>query len=66
MWQRLGADVTVVEFLGHAGGMGIDMEVAKVFQRTLAKQGNIEAFHLIQALVYYQVLKLRNFKSFQE
>ncbi|EJD74184.1 dihydrolipoyl dehydrogenase [Loa loa] len=39
VWQRLGADVTVVEFLGHAGGMNIDMEVAKIFQRTLAKQG---------------------------
>ncbi|VBB30759.1 unnamed protein product [Acanthocheilonema viteae] len=39
VWQRLGADVTVVEFLGHAGGMGIDMEIAKFFQRTLAKQG---------------------------
>ncbi|VDK73223.1 unnamed protein product [Onchocerca ochengi] len=39
VWQRLGADVTVIEFLGHAGGMGIDMEVAKHFQRTLAKQG---------------------------
>lgn len=41
VWQRLGAEVTVIEFLGHAGGMGIDMEVAKVFQRTLTKQGSI-------------------------
>ncbi|VDN29752.1 unnamed protein product [Gongylonema pulchrum] len=41
VWQRLGAKVTVVEFLGHAGGMGIDMEVAKLFQRTLAKQGMV-------------------------
>uniref|UniRef100_A0AAF5PV57 Dihydrolipoyl dehydrogenase n=1 Tax=Wuchereria bancrofti TaxID=6293 RepID=A0AAF5PV57_WUCBA len=39
VWQRLGADVTVIEFLGHAGGMGIDMEIAKFFQKTLAKQG---------------------------
>ncbi|MFH4973476.1 hypothetical protein AB6A40_000185 [Gnathostoma spinigerum] len=39
VWQRLGAQVTVVEFLGHAGGMGIDMEVAKNFQRILSKQG---------------------------
>uniref|UniRef100_A0A0R3S4C5 Dihydrolipoyl dehydrogenase n=1 Tax=Elaeophora elaphi TaxID=1147741 RepID=A0A0R3S4C5_9BILA len=39
VWQRLGADVTVVEFLGHTGGVGIDMEVAKFFQRMLAKQG---------------------------
>lgn len=47
MWQRLGADVTVIEFLGHAGGMGIDMEIAKLFQRTLAKQGNTEYIVLI-------------------
>lgn len=39
VWQRLGADVTAVEFLGHIGGMGIDMEVSKQFQRVLAKQG---------------------------
>lgn len=39
MWQRLGAQVTCVEFLGHAGGLGIDMEIAKNFQRILAKQG---------------------------
>ncbi|VDN55677.1 unnamed protein product [Dracunculus medinensis] len=39
VWQRLGAEITVVEFLGHAGGLGIDMEVAKLFQKTLSKQG---------------------------
>lgn len=39
MWQRLGAEVTAVEFLGTIGGVGIDGEVAKLFQRTLAKQG---------------------------
>ncbi|RCN24312.1 putative dihydrolipoyl dehydrogenase 3, partial [Ancylostoma caninum] len=39
VWQRLGAEVTAVEFLGHIGGFGIDMEVAKTFQRTLTKQG---------------------------
>uniref|UniRef100_A0A914WMQ2 Dihydrolipoyl dehydrogenase n=1 Tax=Plectus sambesii TaxID=2011161 RepID=A0A914WMQ2_9BILA len=39
VWQRLGAQVTAVEFLGHVGGLGIDMEVSKLFQRTLAKQG---------------------------
>lgn len=39
VWQRLGADVTAIEFLGYIGGMGIDMEVSKLFQRTLAKQG---------------------------
>ncbi|KAJ1370682.1 Dihydrolipoyl dehydrogenase, mitochondrial [Parelaphostrongylus tenuis] len=39
VWQRLGAEVTAVEFLGHIGGIGIDMEVSKTFQRILAKQG---------------------------
>ncbi|KAL5014236.1 hypothetical protein ScPMuIL_008506 [Solemya velum] len=39
VWQRLGAEVTLVEFLGHVGGLGIDMEVAKSFQRILQKQG---------------------------
>ncbi|KAG8689233.1 dihydrolipoamide dehydrogenase precursor [Ceratobasidium sp. 395] len=39
VWSRLGAEVTVVEFLGGIGGVGIDEEVAKQFQRTLQKQG---------------------------
>jgi len=39
VWSRLGAEVTAVEFLGHIGGMGIDMEVSKMFQRICAKQG---------------------------
>lgn len=39
VWSRLGAEVTVVEFLGAIGGAGIDEEVAKTFQRTLGKQG---------------------------
>ncbi|CAN7982665.1 unnamed protein product [Ixodes pacificus] len=39
VWSRLGAQVTAVEFLGHVGGMGIDMEISKNFQRTLTKQG---------------------------
>ncbi|KAK3100382.1 hypothetical protein FSP39_019069 [Pinctada imbricata] len=39
VWQRLGATVTCVEFLGHVGGMGIDMDVSKNFQRILQKQG---------------------------
>lgn len=39
VWSRLGADVTCVEFLGHVGGMGIDMEISKSTQKTLAKQG---------------------------
>lgn len=39
VWSRLGAEVTLVEFLGNIGGMGIDMEVAKHIQRSLTKQG---------------------------
>uniref|UniRef100_A0A8P4K3F1 Dihydrolipoyl dehydrogenase n=1 Tax=Dicentrarchus labrax TaxID=13489 RepID=A0A8P4K3F1_DICLA len=39
VWQRLGSKVTAVEFLGHVGGMGIDMEMSKTFQRILQKQG---------------------------
>lgn len=39
VWSRLGAEVTLVEFLGHVGGMGIDMEISKTFQRILTKQG---------------------------
>jgi len=38
VWRRLGAKVTVVEFLGNIGGP-MDAEVAKQFQRTLEKQG---------------------------
>jgi dihydrolipoamide dehydrogenase len=39
VWSRLGSKVTAVEFLGHVGGMGIDMEVSKSVQRILKKQG---------------------------
>ncbi|XP_046851728.1 dihydrolipoyl dehydrogenase, mitochondrial-like [Xenia sp. Carnegie-2017] len=39
VWGRLGSNVTAVEFLGHVGGMGIDMEISKNFQRILKKQG---------------------------
>ncbi len=39
VWSRLGAEVTAVEFLGHIGGMGIDAEVSKQFQRIMTKQG---------------------------
>ncbi|KAF9427928.1 dihydrolipoamide dehydrogenase precursor [Podila epigama] len=38
VWQRLGAEVTVVEYLG-AVGAGMDSDMAKAFHRTLAKQG---------------------------
>ena len=39
VWSRLGAEVTVVEFLGAIGGPGMDADVAKNIQKTLAKQG---------------------------
>ncbi|KAL5496101.1 LPD1 [Sanghuangporus vaninii] len=39
VWSRLGAEVTVVEFLGGIGGAGIDEEIAKQFEKILAKQG---------------------------
>lgn len=39
VWSRLGADVIAVEFLSNIGGVGIDLEVAKNFQRILSKQG---------------------------
>ncbi|KAK4686578.1 dihydrolipoamide dehydrogenase, partial [Tremellales sp. Uapishka_1] len=38
VWSRLGADVTVVEYLG-AVGAGMDAEVGKQFQKILQKQG---------------------------
>jgi len=38
VWSRLGAEVTVVEYLG-AIGAGMDGEVAKSFQKVLQKQG---------------------------
>lgn len=39
VWQRLGSQVTAVEFLGSIGGMGIDGEVSKTLQKVLSKQG---------------------------
>ena len=39
VWQRLGSQVTAIEFLGHVGGMGIDMEISKNFQKICKKQG---------------------------
>ncbi|KAF9197128.1 dihydrolipoamide dehydrogenase precursor [Haplosporangium sp. Z 27] len=38
VWSRLGAEVTVVEYL-NAVGAGMDGELAKAFHRTLTKQG---------------------------
>ncbi|OKL62500.1 Dihydrolipoyl dehydrogenase, mitochondrial [Talaromyces atroroseus] len=39
VWSRLGAEVTVVEFLGQIGGPGMDAEISKATQKILAKQG---------------------------
>jgi len=39
VWSRLGTKVTAVEFLGHVGGMGIDADISKQFQRIMTKQG---------------------------
>jgi dihydrolipoamide dehydrogenase len=39
VWSRLGAKVTVVEFLDQIGGPGMDNEVAKQTQKILKKQG---------------------------
>ncbi len=38
VWQRLGAKVTVVEFLDRIAA-GMDTEIATAFQRILQKQG---------------------------
>lgn len=39
VWERLGAEVTVVEFQSFIGGAGIDTEVSKTFLSVLKKQG---------------------------
>ncbi|CAH0407817.1 unnamed protein product [Chilo suppressalis] len=39
VYQRLGSDVTAIEFLTSIGGVGIDGEVAKSLQKILGKQG---------------------------
>lgn len=39
VWSRLGAEVTAVDFLDIIGGIGMDGEVAKSFQKILTKQG---------------------------
>ncbi|KAI9676958.1 MAG: dihydrolipoamide dehydrogenase precursor [Caeruleum heppii] len=39
VWSRLGAEVTVVEFLGQIGGPGMDAEISKATQKILSKQG---------------------------
>ncbi|VVC97248.1 dihydrolipoyl dehydrogenase [Leptidea sinapis] len=39
VYQRLGSDVTAIEFLDSIGGVGIDGEVSKTLQKILSKQG---------------------------
>lgn len=39
VWSRLGAEVTVVEYLPAIGGAGMDAEVSKNTQKILQKQG---------------------------
>lgn len=39
VWSRLGAEVTAIEFMETIGGVGIDGEVSKTFQKVLTKQG---------------------------
>jgi len=39
VWSRLGAEVTVVEFLGQIGGPGMDAEISKMTKKILEKQG---------------------------
>lgn len=39
VWARLGAKVTCIEFMSTIGGMGIDLETSKQFQKILKKQG---------------------------
>ncbi|EEH41044.2 dihydrolipoyl dehydrogenase [Paracoccidioides lutzii Pb01] len=39
VWSRLGAEVTIVEFLSQIGGPGMDAEISKQAQKILGKQG---------------------------
>jgi len=57
VYSRLGAEVTVVEFLDHITP-GMDAEISKVFQRTLKKQGL--SFILGAAVQGVEVLKTKS------
>jgi len=39
VWNRLGSNVTAIEFMNNVGGAGIDMDTAKALQRCLTKEG---------------------------
>jgi dihydrolipoamide dehydrogenase len=54
VWKRLGADVEVVEFLDRILP-GMDLEIAKQFQRMLEKQGL--SFHLGQKVAGVEKVK---------
>jgi dihydrolipoamide dehydrogenase len=54
VWRRLGADVTVVEYLDRALP-GMDAEVSKQFQRMLEKQGL--TFHLSSKVTAVEKMK---------
>ena len=56
VWRRLGADVTVVEFLDRITP-GVDGEVARQFQKILAKQGM--AFKLGAKVTGVEALKTK-------
>lgn len=47
IWRRLGANVQVIELLDRIGGMGLDSEISREFQKLLEKQGL--KFHLGQS-----------------
>ena len=57
VWSRLGAQVTLVEFLGNVGGVGIDLEIAKQTQRLLTRCVSLSRTSpqrsLILALCFY-------------
>lgn len=51
VWRRLGAEVTVVEFLDRITP-GVDADLAKNFQRVLTKQGmNFKLGHKVKSVV---------------
>jgi dihydrolipoamide dehydrogenase len=61
VWSRLGAEVTVIEFLGGIGGAGIDEEVARVKYFSLLFSNFANAFHSkqFQRLLTKQGLKFK-------
>lgn len=63
VWGRLGSKVTAVEFLNSIGGIGIDGEVSKQFQRILTKQGDVVlglyyAYFIVLYILYCFLLSI--------